>query len=171
LSTKGLHSWQYGRFEMRAKIDCRSGLWPAFWTLGENGDWPHNGEVDVMEYYQKTILANFAWGSNEKWKPIWNDFKLPIDPLIISDPEWTQEFHTWKMDWDKDCIEIFLDDKMLNSVELSNTFNKDQEGKNPFMQPHYIIINMAVGGTQGGNPLQTEFPARYIIDYVRVYQK
>ena len=34
LKTPGLHSWTYGRFEMRAKIDTRSGLWPAFWTLG-----------------------------------------------------------------------------------------------------------------------------------------
>lgn len=171
LLTKGLRSWLYGRFEMRAKLDCRLGLWPAFWTLGENGDWPHNGEIDVMEYYQKTILANFAWGNREKWQPIWDDFKLPLDSLIKSDQEWTQKFHTWRMDWDKDGIALFLDDQMLNSINLSTAFNKDEESKNPFRQPHYIILNLAVGGTQGGDPSQTEFPAYYLIDYVRVYQK
>ncbi|MGH7573993.1 MAG: glycoside hydrolase family 16 protein, partial [Longimicrobiales bacterium] len=27
VTTRGLHSWQYGRFEMRARIDTRDGLW------------------------------------------------------------------------------------------------------------------------------------------------
>ena len=34
LTTKGLHQWRYGRFELRARIDTRSGMWPAWWTLG-----------------------------------------------------------------------------------------------------------------------------------------
>jgi beta-glucanase (GH16 family) len=48
LTTKGLHSWQYGRFEMRGRIDTRLGLWPAFWTLGVAGEWPRNGEIDII---------------------------------------------------------------------------------------------------------------------------
>src|SRR4051794_40230474 len=51
VNTSGIHSWLYGRFEIRAKIDVRAGSWPAFWLLGTAGDWPANGEVDVMEYY------------------------------------------------------------------------------------------------------------------------
>ena len=50
-------------------------------------------------------------------------------------------------------------------------FVRNQEQKNPFRQPHYIIVNLAIGGTAGGDPSQTDFPARYEIDYVRVYQK
>jgi beta-glucanase (GH16 family) len=37
-------------------------------------------------------------------------------------------------------------------------------------QPHYLLVNLAVGGTQGGDPSKTQFPARFEIDYVRVYQ-
>jgi beta-glucanase (GH16 family) len=37
LTTRNMHSWQYGRFEMRGRIDTRAGLWPAFWTLGTAG--------------------------------------------------------------------------------------------------------------------------------------
>src|SRR5262249_37426831 len=55
LMTKGLHQWLYGRFEMRARIDIRPGLWPVFWTLGTSGDWPHSGEIDIMEYYSGTL--------------------------------------------------------------------------------------------------------------------
>ncbi|MHC4119462.1 MAG: glycoside hydrolase family 16 protein, partial [Planctomycetota bacterium] len=61
VTTKGLHSWKYGRFEMRGRIDTRSGMWPAFWTLGVEGPWPSNGEIDIMEYYRGMLLANAAW--------------------------------------------------------------------------------------------------------------
>ena len=42
---------------------------------------------------------------------------------------------------------------------------------NPFRHPHYILLNLALGGVNGG-PIDDEaFPMRYEIDYVRVYQK
>ena len=34
INTRGKHAWLYGRFEIRARIDVRTGSWPAFWTLG-----------------------------------------------------------------------------------------------------------------------------------------
>jgi beta-glucanase (GH16 family) len=40
-----------------------------------------------------------------------------------------------------------------------------------FHEPHYIPLNLALGGTNGGDPSATEFPARFEVDYVRVYQK
>jgi beta-glucanase (GH16 family) len=61
LTTKGIMSWRYGRFEMRGRIDTRAGLWPAFWSLGVDGPWPANGEIDIMEYYRGTLLANLIW--------------------------------------------------------------------------------------------------------------
>ena len=47
LTTQGLHQWKYGRFELRAKVDTRAGLWPAWWTLGADGEWPAGGEVEI----------------------------------------------------------------------------------------------------------------------------
>jgi beta-glucanase (GH16 family) len=38
-------------------------------------------------------------------------------------------------------------------------------------QPHYILLNLAIGGINGGEPQTDAFPMRYEIDYVRVYQK
>ena len=171
LLTKGLHSWQFGRFEMRAKIDTRAGLWPAFWTLGVNGDWPHCGEVDRMEYYQGKVLANIAWGAETEWKAIGDSYRLPLDSLRANDPNWSDKFHVWRMDWDITGISLYLDDKLLNTAELADTFNKDAEHANPFLQPHYIIVNLAIGGHAGGSPSETIFPADYEIDYIRVYQK
>ncbi|MPZ17718.1 MAG: family 16 glycosylhydrolase [Luteitalea sp.] len=167
LTSRGLHSWQYGRFEMRAKIDTRPGLWPAFWTLGVEGRWPANGEIDIMEYYRGMLLANVAWADNAR-RPKWDDTRKPITEL--GDSAWADRFHVWRMDWTEDEIRLYVDDVLLNAIPLAETSNEDGSGKNPLRQPHYIILNLAVGGTQGGDPSMTQFPARYEVDYVRVYQ-
>src|SRR3546814_9664832 len=71
INTRGKHSWQYGRFEMRARIPVGQGLWPAFWTLGVKGEWPSNGEIDIMEYYRGMLLAHIAERTIERCKDRW----------------------------------------------------------------------------------------------------
>jgi beta-glucanase (GH16 family) len=75
------------------------------------------------------------------------------------------------MDWDSNEIRISVDDLLLNTIDLKETFNQDNEQANPFREPHYILLNLAIGGTNGGNPSETGFPARFEVDYVRVYQQ
>jgi beta-glucanase (GH16 family) len=75
------------------------------------------------------------------------------------------------MDWDDSSIALFLDDVLLNRVELSKLVNKDGSGINPFKQPHYMLLNLAMGGMNGGDLVDTKFPNRFEVDYVRVYQK
>jgi len=169
LMTRGLHTWQYGYFEMRARIDTRDGLWPAWWTLGASGNWPHNGEIDIMEYYRGNLLANVAWGGAARSRPIWDDVRKPVTTL--GDPDWSKEFHVWRMLWDERSIRLSVDDVWLNDVDLARTINEDGSGINPMHQPHYMLVNLAIGGTSGGDPSQTTFPARYEIDYIRVHQK
>jgi len=169
MTTRRLHNWMFGRFEMRGRIDTRPGLWPAFWTLGSQGRWPGCGEIDIMEYYCGILLANAAWASEKQWTPIWDDTKKPI--ADFNDPDWSGKFHIWTMDWDQDNIKLYVDDMLLNTIDLKETFNKDDQKKNPFHQPHYIILNLAIGGTVGGDPSETKSPAKFEVDYVRIYQK
>jgi beta-glucanase (GH16 family) len=166
LTTRGLHSFRYGRFEMRARIDTRPGLWPAFWTVGVAGRWPHNGEIDIMEYYRNMLLANVAWGGAEPGRAIWADTRTPLASLGEG---WSQQFHVWRMDWDPHAIKLFVDDHPLNDVDLSRTTNQDGSGTNPFHAAQAIIVNLAVGAT-GGDPSSTAFPARFEVDYVRVFE-
>ena len=113
------------------------------------------------------ILANAAWaGPGEK--TMWDDLKKEV--ASFEDPNWADKFHVWRMDWDENAIKLYVDDTLLNTIALEKTINQSGDIKNPMKQPHYLILNLAVGGTNGGDPSLTEFPRKYIIDYVRVYQ-
>ena len=180
LTTRFSQQFLYGRFEIRAKIPVGSGAWPAIWLLGNKWEWPNNGEIDIMEYYikdgQPSILANACWGSTEKWKAIWDPAVIPFTHFTEKDPNWADKFHIWRMDWDKEFIRIYLDDELLNEIDLSKTFNEGYEGnrENPFTNDvvgfgHYLLLNLAIG-SNGGEPDDSQFPLRYYIDYVRVYQ-
>ncbi|MGH9409602.1 MAG: glycoside hydrolase family 16 protein [Vicinamibacterales bacterium] len=168
VTTRGLRSFRYGRFEMRARIDTRAGLWPAFWTVGDSGRWPQGGEIDIMEFYRGLLLANVAWGSATPGRAVWADTRKPI--ASFGDPDWSARFHVWRMDWTPDAIVLSVDGAALNTVDLTKTIDADGSGINPFHQAHHVILNLAIGGTSGGDPSVTAFPARYEIDYVRVYQ-
>jgi len=172
IQTRGLRQWQFGRFEIRARIDTACGAWPAIWTLGISKEWPANGEIDLMEFYRikgvPALLANFAWGTGERWVAKWDDMKKPLSDFTAVDPNWTKKFHIWRMDWNKDSINLFLDNQLMNNTLLNQTLNPD--GFNPFLQPHYLLLNLAIGGN-GGDPSKSRFPVRYEVDYIRIYQK
>ena len=170
INTKGKHAWLYGRFEVRAKIPAYDGMWPAIWFLGVDGEWPSNGEIDLMEYYRGMILANGAWGTDDRFKARWDDKKVPL--THFKDKNWAEKFHVWRMDWNEDFIKLYVDNELLNTVDLSQTINSPNSViSNPFHQPQYLLLNLAIGGSQGGDPSNTKFPQQYKVDYVRVYQK
>ena len=75
------------------------------------------------------------------------------------------------MDWDENSIALYVDNSQMNRVELSKLINKDGSGINPFKQPHYMLLNLAMGGKNGGELGDTKFPNRFEVDNVRAYQK
>jgi beta-glucanase (GH16 family) len=81
---------------------------------------------------------------------------------------WSKEFHIWTMEWDEQKIDLRLDGKLMNHLDLAKADEADRG--NPFHRPVYIILNQAIGGKSGGDPSQTKFPIRFEVDWVRVYQ-
>jgi beta-glucanase (GH16 family) len=162
------HAFQYGKVVVRAKIDAQEGLWPAIWTLGVSGRWPSNGEVDIMEYYENKILANFAIAAKDGRSAVWDGASVKLDSL--GGKQWADAFHVWTLEWNENEMKIWVDDRLLNSIDLNTTFNYS-DGKNPFRQPHYLLLNLAMGGNRGGSLHSTKLPSSYVIDYVRIYQK
>lgn len=181
VTTQNRKDFKYGRFEVRAKIPTVSGSWPAIWLLGNQWQWPANGEIDMMEYYQRdgvsSILANACWGADKRHSaPVWDDSITPFTHFTSKDPEWADKFHIWKMDWDEKTIKLYLDEELLNEIDLAETFNGGLDGntENPFSNDvegfgDYILLNLAIG-SNGGEPDLKAFPLHYLVDYVRVYQ-
>jgi len=177
-----ISAWTYGRFEVRAKLPCQLGCWPAIWLLSkENLEWPYSGEIDMMEYYpsggQEAIHANTCWGTTQRWNGKWNSAVKKISDLEAKNPNWKDEYHVWRMDWDKDFIKLYVDDELLNTTNLNNTVNPRAEycwydDYNPFRGHNmYLLVNLALGGNNGGSLANTQFPCQYLVDYVRIYQK
>ena len=176
VTTAGKKEFLYGRFEIKARIPVAKGAWPAIWTLGSNMEWPSCGEIDIMEYYQikgtPHILANAAWGTDRQWHAKWDSQATPYSHFTDKDPDWASKFHIWRMDWDEEAIKLYLDDELLNEIPLSSTRNGSiGKGTNPFTKPQYLLLNLAIGGINGGPIDEAALPMKYEIDYVRVYQK
>ena len=163
MTTSGKQSWKFGRFEMCGKIPISAGMWPAWWTLGVSGEWPSNGEIDIMEYYNGKILANIAWATNTRWTAHWDSSTKAVDAT------WAANYHLWRMAWDSTKIDLYVDDSLMNTGNLSAMLN-DTNGQSPFLQNAYMIVNLAIGGDNGGDPSGTTFPQQYLIDYIRVFQ-
>lgn len=176
IQTRHGMSFLYGRLEVRARIPVCKGAWPAIWLLGNTLPWPANGEIDMMEYYlvkdTPTILANACWGANKDEEPNWDSSYTPLTHFTERDPMWAERFHTWLMDWNEERILLYLDGELLNEIDLTKTINGSAVGKgiNPFHRPQYVLLNLALD-TRAKQYDPADFPMRYEIDYVRLYQQ
>jgi beta-glucanase (GH16 family) len=173
LRTVEKYYFQYGRMQVRAKIPCVPGAWPAIWTLGKKGEWPNNGECDLMEYYKPDILlANLVKGTTKPHNAAWDTAKYPVSTQFATvDSDWRNQYHVWTMQWDEENIRLYVDNVLLNTTSQTWLQNAVTTWgpKHPFKQPHEILLNLAIGGN-GGDPSKTTFPIRYHIDYVRVWE-
>lgn len=153
-----VNSWRsfsqtFGYFEISAKLPAGQGLWPAFWLLPTSGRWPP--EIDVMEFlgHQPTSyfvsLHSAASGEHE------------AASRQVQGVDLTAGFHRYGVNWQADVIGFYFDGAKVAEMPTPT----DLKG------PMYMILNLAVGGHWPGPPnAQTPFPARFDIDYVRVYQ-
>ena len=160
-------NWTYGRIEVRARLPKGRGTWPAIWMLGTNireVGWPACGEIDIMEHVGfdpgrihanvHTRAYNHVQGTNKG------------NNLLVSRPD--EEFHVYSAAWTPGQIEFFVDGARYF------TFAKEPGGDAvwPFDKPQYLILNLAIGGSWGGQQGidESAFPTQFVIDYVRVYR-
>lgn len=164
-------SFLYGRIEIRAKIpDYKGpGLWPALWMLGENirsVGWPTSGEIDIMEYVSRkpdSLLATIHSRVNNHIDG------TQISTGFIPLPTIEEEFHNYGLIWEEDKLSFYIDEVDNLVLEIPRPEHPTQENW-PFSNPHYFLLNMAVGGNLGGEEIDDSiFPATMLVDYVRVY--
>ncbi len=170
MRTAGKGDWQYGRFEIRAKLPEGQGLWPAIWmlsTYGNYGGWAASGEIDIMEELGQepnrvygTLHYGAAWPNNVQQG---RSFVLP-------EGMFSEDFHTFAIEWDTTRFQWFVDDSCYSTITSWYTEGHDYPA--PFDQKFHLILNVAVGGDWPGSPdATTIFPQQMVVDYVRVFQK
>lgn len=170
LNTLGKASWKYGKIEIRAKLPCGRGVWPAFWMMGTNrGDvkWPQCGEIDIMEYIgakdSTTIYGTIHRDSEKDDPPYFSTGKTIKCQTIHTD------FHIYSLEWNKKYIDILFDGQRYFRYKIREATRKN--GENPFQKPFYLLINLALGSAWPGPIDARDLPTELLVDYVRVYQK
>jgi len=159
--TKGKFSFTYGRVEVRAKLPEGTNVWPAIWTLGISGKWPHCGEIDIMEYWgtnPNSVSANVHTGDYNHSKGTGRGGKITYQ-------EPWKDFHIYALEWYPDKLDFYFDDTMYYSCIKKG----EGIGEWPFDSPQYLLINLALTAGKTGID-DSIFPAKYKIDYVRIYK-
>lgn len=159
LVTRGKASWTYGFFEIRAKMPCGTGTWPAIWMLGTGGVWPDDGEIDILEHLGRTpneilgtVHTAITGGSGNGSR--------------IQFPSACTAFNDYQLLWTPDEIAIGVNGTVYHR------YRNPRSGRAawPFDAPQYLLLNIAVGGTLGGSVDDSIFPRSMDIEHVRVWQ-
>ncbi len=168
INTSGHFSQAYGRFEARIQIPFGQGIWPAFWTLGDNigsGGWPTCGELDIMENVGREPAINHGSAHGPGYSggnPLTAVYQLPSGRL-------SDAYHVYAIEWEPNVVRWYVDDTLYETrtpadVPAGATWVYDH--------PFFLILNVAVGGNFPGSPDGTTvFPQTMKVDYVRVYEK
>jgi beta-glucanase (GH16 family) len=175
LKTEGLFSFRYGRIEARIKAPEAQGMWPAFWTLGNNTattGWPGAGEQDIMERVNSALDPDWNEGSIHG-VGFTGDVGLGTK-FFFPKGQTAAGWHTYGMIWKKDSVAFYVDDPEKPYVTYANpeSIAKFPGAVWPFDHGDsaFVILNLAVGGDWPKNPDEkTPFPAELLVDYVRLY--
>lgn len=153
IGAPGLFAFRYGYFEARLKIPAGRGLWPAFWTVSADGQWPP--EIDALE-----ILADnpSLWRANYHWSESGQNKESPTE---WKGPDFSKDFHTIGVDWQPAAITWYVDGVARKTYDDASHITAS---------PQNLILNLAVGGWAGDPDSTTVFPSELLVDRVLVCQ-
>ncbi|MFC0603884.1 family 16 glycosylhydrolase [Winogradskyella pulchriflava] len=165
LKSQGLFQFTYGRVDVRAKLPASAGTWPAIWMLGSNfpsEGWPRCGEIDIMEqtgWDKNKTLGTCHWFNTANSSTA----SYGLETSVLTS---TSEFHVYSLVWDANSIKILVDDVQFFVMNS----NSASIPSSPFESDFFIILNVAMGGSLGGDIPDNFTQDSMEIDYVRVYE-
>ena len=159
IKTQDLFEFTYGRVDVRAKLPSGGGTWPAIWMLGadfETNIWPAAGEIYIMEHVgnrQNTIFSSLHFPGNSGGNAV---TESTIDDDVSDD------FHVYSVEWSVTEIKFYIDDVLFHTFPNSSNV--------PFDKDFFLIMNVAMGGTFGGDIEAGFTESSMEVDYVRIFQ-
>lgn len=164
--SKGKFAFQYGKVEIRAKLECAQGAWPAIWMLAETnkyGAYPRNGEIDIMEHLN---YDSIIYQTTHSYYTL--DLKQTEKPPHGGKATLRNgEFNTFGISWYPDKIVFLLNGKETFTYPRVEGVDPSQW---PYDQPFYLLIDQQLGGNWVGKVNPKDLPVQMIVDWVKVYQ-
>ena len=200
LKTEGNLSVKYGLVETRIKVpyDLSTGLWPAFWLLGNNLSevgWPKSGEIDMMEMgYRNQALTDEDFEGATENDVVGGNIIFYSDDSCSGDNQncaasiafdkyytkpyrssttLTNRFLTYRMYWDPNEIRLTVVDRGQEYDFYTGPFPLGGDAEE-FHLPFFFVMNLAVGGNftdaLQNSQVTADLPGEMLIDYVRVFK-
>lgn len=177
IDTRKKFDFRYGTASARIKLPHGTGLWPAFWAMG-NGSWPDIGEIDIMEF-----VGESDWVSSAVHGPGYSGEAGLVNKLFFPNGKDATDWHIYSVEWSPDRLIFKVDNALIYRVARPMT---DFFGPWVFDNKKFLILNFALGGvypykTNGiqspyyGLPQETvddikNDQIRILVDWVRVTQ-
>jgi beta-glucanase (GH16 family) len=165
LTTQGRFSQYGGCFEARIRLNPQAGLWPAWWMIGANYPdvgWPACGEIDMLEQYggltppyiESTVHVPDGHGG----------VRDPVMGVTYEDMPLTPGWHTYRLWWTPELLRFTMDGVHYLAVTPQTGWTYSAG------VPMFMILNLAVGGTGGGDVPADFSSAQMLVDYVRAWE-
>jgi hypothetical protein len=148
----------YGYFEMTARLPHGRGLWPAFWLLPYDLDWPP--EIDVMEVLGQDTNKLYTTIHSKRLAPGQGRYL----GVATKGEDLATGFHRYGVDWGPEKIRFYLDRKLVFSEPTPADMH----------QPFYLLVNLGVGAVHswpGAPDAATVFPAYFDISHISAWQR
>ena len=166
--------WTCGRIEARAKLPRGRGTWPAIWMLPVaggygKGGWPDNGEIDIMEHvgFDPGVIHGTIHTA------AYNHVARTQRGGTTTVADAQDAFHRYAVEWTPQAMTFYVDDVKYFSFANERPADPKADWRQwPFDKDFRILVNLAVGGSWGGQKGvdDTIWPQRLEIDYIRVSQ-
>ena len=185
IQTQNKQYCKFGRIETKLRVEngSQSGVWPAFWMLGQNynasgnnwngaygaSPWPSCGEIDIMEHRnaETQVIGTLHWNpSTTNYEHVYAGSETTNSFGAIDTIE---NWHTYAIEWYEDCMKWYVDGICYQTMNISS------EQMDEFQRDHFIILNLALGSNSSPFTLNQTVSANFTnatmyVDYVRVFQ-
>jgi len=145
------------------------------------GDWPASGEIDLAEskgndgdHYptgRDSVVSALHWGPISAVDAFWKT----NGKHNVRRTDYSDEFYTYGLEWSEKYLFTYINSRLLqvffikfgsgnmwdrgdfgsdivNNSALHDPWSQTGNSNTPFDQPFYLILNVAVGGTNGYFP-------------------
>jgi len=122
LITRAKATWQYGFFEVRAKLPCGLGTWPAVWMLSAppQTQWPDDGELDIMEHVGFDPGVVHATAHTGAFNHTRGNHRTATTTI----PDACTAFHRYQLHWTANRITVGVDDRNYYQYSNDNSGNE-----------------------------------------------